>query len=192
MRARAYFDAYCALGTTRALSKLATFPIDGKTVTKRTLEEWSRLFNWVKRAEAYDKEQLERKRKIRQGRLDKLYDELADFAEKERVNTLKDIEKLRKSKNGLSAVAAVQYMKLLIETHLHVLGDDDKQKIEITGKDDGPLEITVETFWGRGTDPRRKAPEDTAQAETSGEDPESDTDFDIDVDEDAWDDSDEE
>jgi hypothetical protein len=177
MRARAYFDAYCALGTTRSLSRLTTFPIDGKVVAQRTLEEWSRLWDWVKRAKQYDKDQLERKRLIRQGKLDTLYDDLATLCEEERIKTLQDIDKLRGSKNGLGSIASVNLLKLLIDTHLRVLGDGDKRTV-ITEKDDGEVEVTVETFWGRGTDPRRKAPEIQEAAKTVEEDAESDDDFD--------------
>jgi len=35
----------------------------------------------------------------------------------------------------------------------------DKGQLAITGKDEGPVDVIVETFWGRGTDPRRKFPE---------------------------------
>jgi hypothetical protein len=193
MRARAYFDAYCFLGTTRSLSRLATIPIDGKPVVKRTLEEWSRLWDWVKRAEQYDKDQLERKRLVRQGKLDTLYDDLATLCEEERIKTLQDIDKLRNSDKGLGSIASVNLLKLLIDTHLHVLGDGDK-KVEVTSKDDGQLEIEVTTFWGRGTDPRRKSPEIEEDAAKVEEDPEIDAEFGAEIpdeDEDWEDESDE-
>jgi len=169
MKAKAFCDAYLAMGPTRSLDKLSEMEVDGMTVGRRHLAGWSGKWNWVKRAEAYDAGQLEKKRMRREQELDSLYDELAKLCREERAKTLIDIEKLRSSEKGLGSIASVNLLKLLIDTHLHVLGDGDKHKIELTGKDEGPLEVEVTTFWGRGTDPRRKVEDSTATAEQTDE-----------------------
>jgi|ERR1041385_1500044 hypothetical protein len=155
-KAKTFCDAYLAMGPDRSLDKLSKMEVDRMTVGLRHLSDWSRKWDWVKRAEIYDAEQLEKKRRRREMELDQLYDELALFCREERRKTLIDIDKLRNSEKGLGSIASVNLLKLLIETHLHVLGDGDK-KIEVTDKGDGSLDIIVETFWGRGTDPRRKS-----------------------------------
>ncbi len=57
----------------------------------------------------------------------------------------------------------------------------DKQKVELTGKDEGPLDVTVETFWGRGTDPRKKSPADDSPKQVEEEDNELAAEWGIDV-----------
>jgi len=68
----------------------------------------------------------------------------------------------------------------------------DKGQLAITGKDEGPLDVVVETFWGRGTDPRNKLPAPEPVEETDKEDlgeDDEDSEFGIDVPDDDDDDS---
>jgi hypothetical protein len=170
-KAKAACDLYVGMGVDRSMAKVA-MQMGHPPGYVRMLETWSSQFGWVERAKQYDKEQIEKRSKLREKELDKLYDELAQLCIDQRSKTVKDIDKLRTSKRGLGSIASVQLLKLLIDTHLHVLGDNDKQKIEITGKDEGPLDIEVTTFWGRGTDPRRKASDTPAISEEAVEDEE--------------------
>jgi len=59
----------------------------------------------------------------------------------------------------------------------------DKQKLELTGKDEGPVDVTVETFWGRGTDPRRTSEplEEVPAIDEGKEDSGKDDEFGVDV-----------
>jgi hypothetical protein len=145
------------MGLDRSMAKVAE-QMGKASGYKRQLEEWSSYYKWAERARAYDEEQLNRRRKMRQNALDKLYDKLAKVCSEELEKTWKDIDKLRNSKNGLGSIASVNLAKLLIDTQIQVLGGNEKQKVELTGKDGGKIEMetVVETFWGRGTDPRRK------------------------------------
>lgn len=176
-KAKAAYYVYESLGLDRSISKVAQqmgHPYPGY---ERHLEEWSRLYGWVRRAAQWDDEQLEKKRKVRDKALNALYDELAQTCQEQRRKTLNDIEKLRKSEKGLGSIASVNLLKLLIDTHIQVLGGNEKQRLELTGKDGGKIEVEetiVETFWGRGTDPRKsKEPEEPA--ETNSESNEEDT-----------------
>lgn len=181
-KAKLWCDAYLAMGVDRSLDKLSKMTIDGETIVERWLEEWSRRYGWVARAEKYDEEQLKKRRKRREKALDDLYDELALLCQEQRAKTLKDIEKLRKSEKGLGSIASVNLLKLLVDTHIQVLGGNEKQKVELTGKDGGKIEVEetiVETFWGRGTDPRKSNEPAEADAES---DEEGDTELAVEVD----------
>lgn len=184
-KAKAAYYIYESLGLDRSVSKVAQqmgHPYPGY---ERHLEEWSRLYGWVKRAQAYDDAQLEKKRKARDKALDDLYDELAQICQDQRAKTLNDIEKLRKSKNGIGSIASVNLLKLLIDTHIQILGGNEKQRLELTGKDGGKIEVEetiVETFWGRGTDPRKNI-EASEQSEEPAETNEEDTELTVEVDE---------
>lgn len=181
-KAKAAYYVYESLGLDRSISKVAQqmgHPYPGY---ERHLEEWSRLYGWVKRAQAYDDAQLEKKRKARDKALDDLYDELAQICQDQRGKTVKDIEKLRKS-DKLGAIATVNLLKLLIDTHIQILGGNEKQRLELTGKDGGKIEVEetiVETFWGRGTDPR-KSKEDIEASETDTETNEEDTELTVEI-----------
>lgn len=184
-KAKAAYYVYESMGVDRSIAKVAVQMGHPSPGYVRALEEWSRLYGWVKRAQAYDEEQLEKKRKAREKALDALYDELAQICQEQRAKTLKDLEKLRKSEKGIGSIATVNLLKLLIDTHIQVLGGNEKQRLELTGKDGGKIEVEetiVETFWGRGTDPR-KSEQPKEPAETDSEsDEEEDTELTVEVD----------
>lgn len=173
-KAKAACDLYVGMGVDRSLAKVAV-QMGHPPGYARFLETWSSQFGWVERAKEWDKEQLEKRRNRREKELEKLHDELALLCREQWEKILKeDLDKLRKSKRGLGGITMVNLLKLAIDTHLHVLGDDDKQKIEITGKDEGPLDIEVTTFWGRGTDPRRKSSDSDGTSKEEAEEDEED------------------
>jgi len=86
---------------------------------------------------------------------------------------------------GKSPYYVKQFNDSIVREYRATLDDIAKEKgervkltkSELTGKDGGKLELdaTVETFWGRGTDPRRKSsdaeetPADTESDEDAGE-----------------------
>lgn len=180
-KAKAAYYIYESLGLDRSISKVAQQMGHPSPGYERHLEEWSRLYGWVKRAQAYDDTQLEKKRKARDKALDDLYDELAQICQEQRAKTLKDLEKLRKSEKGIGSIATVNLLKLLIDTHIQVLGGNGKQRLELTGKDGGKIEVEetiVETFWGRGTDPRKSKEPAEADAES---DEEEDTELTVEI-----------
>ena len=82
--------------------------------------------------------------------------------------------------------SANQLLKIATDLQRLAIGSATQQ-IALTGKDGGPVEmdVVVETFWGRGTDPRRRLPEINDPAETAdedqGDDEEGDEEYGIDV-----------
>lgn len=182
-KAKEAYYVYESLGLDRSIAKVAQqMGHPSSPGYERHLEEWSRLYGWVRRAQAYDDAQLEKRRKARDKALDDLYDELAQICLEQRGKTLNDIEKLRNSEKGLGSIASVNLLKLLIDTHIQILGGNEKQRLELTGKDGGKIEVEetiVETFWGRGTDPR-KAEQSEELTETNED--EEDTELVVEID----------
>ncbi len=192
-KAKIACDLYLSMGPDRSMAKVVE-QLGRPPGYRRMLETWSSQYHWAERARKYDDEQLKRKQKSHQKALDDMNDRHAQIAITQQKVALEVIQRLKqiKGKGGIGAIAAVQLLKLSTDLERIARGASTEQIALVGNKDADPVDITVETFWGRGTDPRRKAPEDTAQAETSEEDPEVDADFDSDVEEDAWEDSDEE
>jgi hypothetical protein len=85
--------------------------------------------------------------------------------------------------NKFTSQAAVQLFKYATDLQRIAMGSATEQ-IALTGKDGGAMEmdVIVETFWGRGTDPRRKVTETTETVdEDPGDDEEDDEEFGIDI-----------
>lgn len=176
-KAKLFCDAYLSLGVERSLAKLALAGVDDMTVPKRWIEDWSRWYGWVARAEAYDKEQLERKRTERQKQIDEMNKRHIRLAIKQQENAIAAIEKLKNSKKGLGSIAAVNLLKLAIDIE-RLANDAATEQIALTGnKNADPVDVIVETFWGRGTDPRRKSEPVEEPAKEGNEDPEVSVEF---------------
>src|SRR2546421_12589158 len=129
-KAKLFCEAYLAMGTERSLEKLSNERIDGIAVGLRWLKAWSTTFGWQERAEAYDAEQLERKRRARDAQIEEMNEELALLGREERIKALEHIAKLIK-KGEMRDSATINWLKLAIETQRQALGDD-KQRLEIT------------------------------------------------------------
>jgi|SRR2546421_2056310 len=187
-KAKLFCEAYLAMGTERSLEKLSNERIDGIAVGLRWLKAWSTTFGWQERAEAYDAEQLERKRRARDAQIEEMNEELAQLGKEERIKIFAYINKLL-VEGKMRDAAAVQYAKLVVEVQKQALGDD-KQRLEITGKDGGKVEmdVVVETFWGRGTDPRRKVEEIDEEPTEGEESPGIDVEFGDDGNDEPWED----
>jgi hypothetical protein len=145
-KAHAAFVKYCGLGPDRSLAKLAAEM--GKPGSTRTFEEWSRKFNWQKRAREYDAEILQKeadeKERKRQKEIDRMNERHALIGTTQQNKAIKQIEKLIDAEK-FGSLASVQLLKLAIEVERGARELPD-QKIEIAGKDGGP--IVIKTTWG--------------------------------------------
>jgi len=174
---RAYL-LYEGLGPDRSMAKVAE-QLGHPPGYVRVLEEWSRLYGWVKRASAYDEEQLERQRRERQKQIDEMNRRHIKLAIKQQENAIEVIERLKaiKGRGGLGSIAAVNLLKLAVDLE-RLANDAATEQIALTGnKNADPVDLIVETFWGRGTDPRRNAEQSKEPA-----DEEEDTELTIEVD----------
>lgn len=184
-KAKDAYYLYESLGPDRSIAKVAV-QLGHSPGYQRTLEDWSRWYGWVKRAQAYDDEQLEKKRKAR----DKAYEEMnerhAQIGITQQKTALEVIKRLKsvRGKGGIGAIAAVQLLKLSTDLERLARGAATEQ-LAITGKDGGPIEtdIVVETFWGRGTDPRKRTEsDDDSTNEESSQDEDEDTELTVEID----------
>lgn len=167
------------MGPGRSLIKLAEIEVDGMRATEQRLCAWSRAYGWVQKAREYDEEQLERKRQARQDAIDKMNEAHIKIALEQQTNAVAQIQALINAGQFRDS-ATVQLLKLALDLERLARGAAlDHTKVELTGKDDGPVDVVVETFWGRGTDPRKR----TESSEQVEEESEDDDDFDEEDDE---------
>lgn len=182
-KAKAAYYIYESLGLDRSISKVAQqmgHPYPGY---ERHLEEWSRLYGWVERARKWDDEQLERKRIERQKQIDEMNKRHIKLAIKQQENAIEVIERLKsiKGRGGLGSIAAVNLLKLAIDLE-RLANDAATEQIALTGnKNADPVDIIVETFWGRGTDPR-KSEQSEELTETGIETNEEDAELTVEID----------
>lgn len=181
-KAKRACDLYVSMGPDRSIAKVAE-QLGHPPGYVRTLEEWSRLHGWVKRASAYDEEQLERQRRERQKQIDEMNKRHIKLAVKQQENAIEVIERLKsiKGKGGLGSIAAVNLLKLAVDLE-RLANDAATEQIALTGnKNADPVDLIVETFWGRGTDPR-KSEQSKEPAETDSEsDEEEDTELTVEI-----------
>lgn len=190
MKAKVALDLYLSMGVDRSIAKVAE-QMGKASGYKRHLEDWSSRYKWVERARVYDEEQLERKRTERQKQIDEMNRRHIRLAIKQQENAIAAIEKLKNSKKGLGSIAAVNLLKLAIDIE-RLANDAATEQIALTGnKNADPVDVIVETFWGRGTDPRKRtepveepAKEGNEMAESDDEGPEVSVEFGIDIPED--------
>ena len=167
VRAKEACEQYLLLGPDRSLAKLAE-SMGKRPGYVQVLKAWSSALQWQEKAKEYDKEQAAaRRREIDEARreMDK---EHALWGHEQALRAMKIIEEINAAKKFTSQ-AAVQLFKTATDLQRIAMGSATEQ-IALTGKDGGAMEmdIIIETFWGRGTDPRRKVTETT---ETVEEDP---------------------
>lgn len=146
-KAQAAFIQYCSLGPDRSLAKLADL-LDKKPGYVRQLESWSSAYSWVKRAREYDagilqKEANERERK-RQEERDKMNARQTKIGTTQQANAIGRIQQLIND-DKFGALASVQLLKVATDIERKAREEPD-QKIELTGKDGGP--IIIKTSWG--------------------------------------------
>src|SRR2546430_10713178 len=168
-KARLFCDAYLGMGEDRSLLKLSKMEVDGITVGLRWLKAWSTTFDWQGRARAHDAEQLEKKRRARELQVEQMNDRHAQIGIRHQKNALEQIQRLI-TMGDFGAAATVQLLKFATDIERIARGAATEQ-LALTGKDGGKVEmdVIVETFWGRGTDPRRKS-EETIEEPTEIED----------------------
>jgi len=154
-KAKNAFEEYLLMGSNRSLRSLAKQM--GRPASYVTqLERWSAQFHWQEKARAYDAEQAERRRREIEEERDKVDREHLLIGRAQAIAAVRMIQDLeKKGKYGLQAAA--QLLKVSTDLQRLAIGSATQQ-IALTGKDGGPIEQDVEvtTFWGRGTDPRRK------------------------------------
>jgi hypothetical protein len=169
-KAKKACEQYLLMGPDRSLAKLVV-QLGHPPGYERTLKEWSTCHGWQDRCKEYDQEQASaRRREIEEARreMDK---EHALWGKEQALKAMAIIEEIN-AVNKFTSQAAVQLFKYATDLQRIAMGSATEQ-IAVTGKDGGPIEtdVIVETFWGRGTDPRRKAepvldePRETAPVE---------------------------
>lgn len=153
------FQQYCAMGPARSLAKLAD-SYGKNTAYVRQYEKWSSLYNWQERVKQYDAERAEEKRIARERAREEAEDRHAEQAQEEQEIARGVIKK--GAAKGHISMSAVQLLKNSRDDERKALGMDEtvKTKVELTGKDGGPLDIV--TKWNGGN----KAREDKDDAES--------------------------
>ena len=152
-KAYAAFMAYCGLGPGRSLAKLADLHGKNKSYVHQ-LQRWSSAYNWVERAKAYDKAQLEKESKAAYERRVKEEEErqaaIKEMRERQ-ARTARELQeqvithlKVQIASGDIGSLPAVNLLKLVYDTEQRVL--DGVEKIEVTGKDGGP--VVIKTQWG--------------------------------------------
>jgi hypothetical protein len=164
---------------------VAKIPIDGKVVVERTVQEWSRLYGWVERARQHDEEQLERKKALRQEYIDNMNDRHMKLGMELQEKARAQMDTLIAAGN-FGAIATVNAYKLGLDAERLAAGAATKQ-LAVTGKDGGKveMEVIVETFWGRGTDPRKHAESSEPVNDAAETDEDEDTELIVEVDTDV-------
>jgi len=174
----AALEQYLLLGPGRSLAKLA------KAMGKRpgyvqVLKEWSSSFGWQNTAREYDKEQAAARRAEIESQRREMDKEHAKLGKEQVLLAVQTIQNLI-AEGKYSPAAANQLFKISTDLQRLALGSSTEQ-ISLTGKDGDPLvdvETIVETFWGRGTDPRRKSEPTEEESETNEEQDDEDQDED--------------
>jgi hypothetical protein len=155
-KAKKALEEYLLLGPGRSLAKLAKAMGKADSYVA-LLERWSTAHSWQEKAKEYDKEQAAARRaEIEEARRE-MDREHAKWGHEQALLAIKTIQGLI-GEGKYNPAAANQLFKIATGLQRLALGSSTEQ-IALTGKDGDPLvdvETIVETFWGRGTDPRRK------------------------------------
>lgn len=134
------FHEYCLLED-RSLAKLASswkLSNNKPASNLRQLAEWSRLHDWSERVKQYDLERAQEKQRKKDDAIQQMNERHAMIGTTHQVKAIKQIEALIKiEKFGSQAV--VQLLKLAIDVERDARGVNVK-KLELTGKDGGPVE----------------------------------------------------
>jgi len=108
-RAITAFAAYCALGSSRSLVKLAE-TYGKSTAYVRQLERWSSKSKWVERATAYDQEQAETKLSQQETARQDMDERHATIAVEQQEQAVNQIKALIEAKS-FGSLASVQLLK---------------------------------------------------------------------------------
>jgi len=151
-KAAAAYEEYAALGPGRSLEKLVEKRRQSggnSTVRLRTIEAWSSLHEWQRRVRTYDVEIASAEAKKIKAIHDEMNSRQVETSKEMQDVAIKQIKELIQVKS-FGSLAAVQLLKNMIEAERKALrADDDTKKVEITGKDKGP--IIIQTTWGGGS-----------------------------------------
>ncbi len=184
------FEEYYDLGDDRSLLLLAEARHQKlqalnqgdtkKTPTAATLlrhfKEWSVEHKWQERIIARDRAQAEKERKKRLKAIQQMNDRHALIGTTQQAKALEQIKTLMDAK-AFGSMAVVNLLKLALDTERLARGMPTEQ-MALTDKDGGAIEVIVETFWGRGTDPRKVVSDDTPQeVQPDEEEPEISVEF---------------
>lgn len=147
-KAKHAYELYAAMGYDRSLPALAV-QIGKKPVYARMLQKWAKQFHWNDRLKEYDAQQIEkekeRQRRKREEEIERMNERHAAIGTTQQVKALEQIKTLVDAK-AFGALATVQLLRLAIEVERNARGESAIQKLEIGGKDGGPIEI--KTTWG--------------------------------------------
>jgi hypothetical protein len=185
-KAKKALEEYLLLGPDRSLVKLAKAMGKADSYVA-LLERWSKAHQWQKRVREYDAEQAEKRRREIEAEREKIDREHLLLGRTQALLAVQMIADLKK-RGEYSLSSANQLLKISTDLQRLAIGSATQQ-IALTGKDGGPIEqdVIVETFWGRGTDPRKKV-DDSAETGKEGieesETDEEDSSFGIDIPED--------
>jgi hypothetical protein len=147
-KAKHAYELYAAQGFDRSLPALAVH-LGKKPAYARMLQKWAKQFHWSERLKEYDTEQIEkekeRQRKKKEEEIERMNERHAAIGTTQQVKALEQIKTLMEAK-AFGSLAAVQLLRLAIEVERNARGESAIQKLEIGGKDGGPIEI--KTTWG--------------------------------------------
>ena len=135
-RAFECFQAYLEMPTPRSIEKLCQGNVRGKKSKTRTLYRYSSAYNWVGRAEAFDKKQAQETfnqlMQKRQGEIDAFTD--ADFGNALQIQSLvsQKLAALQKAdevdwKELRSVVMVYREARLWIQELLGLISDDERR-----------------------------------------------------------------
>lgn len=152
-KAREACEQYLLLGPERSLSKLAA-AMGKRPGYVQVLKDWSRDHGWQERAREYDKEQAAKRRLELEEARREMDKEHALWGKEQALLAIQAIKDLLERKD-YNLSSANQLFKISVDLQRLAMGSATEQ-IALTGnKDADPIDVIVETFWGRGTDPRK-------------------------------------
>ena len=137
----AALNDYARLGSGRSLASLleryqtATKPPPSNRI--KTLKDWSRRFEWQERVEAFDKQQNRRQLTKYEKWIDDERERRQELIEKAHEHVPELIAGMKTEEMHPSAVAEMM-ITLLDQSRKETA--DDAQRLELTGKDGGPIE----------------------------------------------------
>lgn len=147
-KASAAYADYAAMGVSRSLAKLVE-KYNKNTSYIRQLAKWSVDFDWQTRVKTYDAEKLAEEETRRKAVLDTMNARQVEQAQEMQDVAIRQIKVLMIAQ-AFGSLASVQLLKNSVEAERKALhADDDTKKVQITGKNDGP--VLISTTWGGGS-----------------------------------------
>src|SRR5256885_5178168 len=141
------FEQYYDLGEKRSLELLAqnlykkqSKDIPNVATILSQLKKWSARYDWQKQIIQRERAIADEKRKKSEKDIEAMNERQAMIGTTQQAKAIKQIEELIKAEK-LGAIATVNLLKLAIEVEREARGANT-QKVELAGKDGGPLEIS--------------------------------------------------